>query len=197
MSDGLSEGARWAEESAARQERIDAFFGMVADYVGGARSIMDGDAFFAAFRTFDAYRHAGSIVEHRLRKTVRKRWKAFSDLVSDAKEMRTDEAWAEILALALRYASVDVRKRLVAVSDFRGCLVALYVPEGRGREPSLYGDHEAAFDAAAHGGPVTVIAVDDRERAVVAIELGPKGGERREPERSRLRFIAVQPEDGG
>lgn len=197
MSDGLSEGASWAREADARQRRIDEFFGMVADYLGGTRSIMDGDAFYEAFKTFDAHRHAGSVVEHRLRKTVRVRWKAFSDMLADAKETVADEPWAELLSHALRHASPSVVARLLGLSIYAGCYVALYVPEGRGRAPSLYGNHEDALDAASKGGRVIVVGVEDRERAVVAIELGPKGKERREPERSRLRLIAVRPKKGG
>lgn len=197
MSDGMSDGYRAAREHEARQRRVDEFFGMVAECVRGGFETMDGDAFRAEFEAFDAFRHADSVARYRLQKTVRKRWKAFKKTLADAKEAMTDDSWAEIFSLALRYASRDVTARLLDLSAFEGHLVALYVPEGRGREPSLYGDHAAALDAAAQGGLVTVIAVEDSERAIVALDLGAKGGEILDPERAKLRFIAVRPKEGG
>ena len=202
MGDGLSDGYRSAREHEARQKSIDFFFGLVLSRVTGIKT--DAKDFRGAFEVFDAHRHAGNIASHRIAKTRGKRWETFLGLLDDASKKgvgkpQAMKAWAEILSLALRFASQDVTESLRAVSVFKTCHIALFVPNGTGYHgrtpPSLYGDFAAALDAIA-GEPFEqrpyAQVIEDPDRAVVGLTLGSGGGENREEERAKLRFLAVE-----
>lgn len=195
MSDGASEGYRWARESEARQKKIDEFFSRVADAAEGKP--VEEDAFRKAFEAFDAFRYQNHIAQHRLHKTVGKRWEAFQETLKDARRSgdqpgRSGVAWAKILSLALEYGTDAPFERLRSISKFRAHRIALYIPNGRGREPTIHGDLAGTLDVMSTSGrPPTIVIIDEPERAVVGLELGPKGKEIKEPERACLRFLAV------
>ena len=200
MSDGLSEGYRWARESEARQKKIDAFFALVADALEGKPA--GEEAFEEAFRAFDAFRYQNHIAQYRLQKTVAKRWAAFQETLTDA--LRSGDrpgpsrvAWAKLLTAALEFGSKDPFERLHALSMFRGHRIALYIPNGRGREPTVLGDLAGALDVLATSGlSPTVVILEEPERAVVGLELGAKGKEIKESDRAKLRFLAVFDREG-
>lgn len=187
MSDGASEGYRWARESEARQKKVDAFFETLMRVVGRQDAVGE---LKPAFETFDAIRYQGHIARGRLEKTAGKRWTAFRQTLVKAAETEDRKSWAEILALALQFASRDVLKRVHAIAaPFSDVQIALYASNGPGRAPSLFGAFEAVLDGGADGREVDVIRIEDPERAVVGIILG--GGESLEPERGILRFMAA------
>ena len=203
MSDGMSDGYRSAREYEARQKVIDTFFGIVLARLTGIK--VSSMEFLWAFDAFDAHRYAGNIAEHRIAKERGKRWEKFLALLDDASGRRSDlavgKAWAEILSLAMRFASTDVTKKLHAVSAFKTCRIALYVPNGTGyhgrNAPTLLGDFEGALDAIAaepfHRPGLCVIIVEDPDRAVVGLTTGGgRSEENREEERAKLRFLAVE-----
>jgi len=205
MSDGMSEGYRWAREHDARQKTIDEFFVMVLAQVTNANGAKIGRTRFRkAFDAFDAHRHADNIARHRIEKERGKRWEAFlsliDDITGDQLELRSGKAWAEILSLALRFATPGVTQCLHEASTFRTCRIALYVPNGTGHygrnAPTILGDLEGALDTLAdrpfNRPGLCVIIVEDPDRAVVGLTLGPDGGEKLEPERAKLRFLAVE-----
>jgi hypothetical protein len=203
MSDGASEGYRSAREHEARQKSIDHFFGMIIARVTGVKT--NAKDFRGAFDAFDAHRYADNIASHRIAKERGKRWEKFLSLLDDASGKRTDTqvvtGWAEILSLAMRFASQDVTEGLHAVSVFKSCHIVLYVPNGTGFygrvPPTLYGDLAAALDAIASDpfarrGPYAQV-IEDSERAVVGLTAGAgRSEENREEERAKLRFLSVE-----
>lgn len=203
MSDGASEGYRWARESEARQKRMDEFFGMILAHVQGGKPAKK--AFREAFNAFEAYRWADSMARYRLEKERGKRWEKFLGLLAELEgkagqhldDFWVQKSWAETLALALRFASRNVFEELQAASPFKNHHVGLYVPNGTGfhgrNPPTLLGDFEAALDAI--GGKeerAKVVIIDDPDRAVVGLRTGGGTSEEvLEPERAKLRFLAV------
>lgn len=195
MSDGASEGYRWARESEARQKKIDAYFASVADAMEGKP--VDEEAFREAFGAFDAIRYQNHIAQYRLHKTVAKRWEALQETLKDARRSGdrpgpSRVAWAKLLAAALEFGSKEPFERLRALSKFRSHRIALYIPNGRGREATVLGDLAGALDILSTSGESpTVVILEEPERAVVGLEIGAKGKEIKEPERAKLRFLAV------
>ncbi len=205
MSDGLTDGYRSARAYEARQKTIDAFFEMVLLTFEKTEAKVSPRYFRAAFDAFDAHRYADNIASHRIAKERGKRWEAFLSLLDDAAGKRSDlavgKAWAEILSLALRFASQDITEKLRAASAFKSCRIALYVPNGTGHwgrnAPTLLGDFEGALDAIAaepfDRPGLCVIIVEDPDRAVVGLTAGAgRSEENREEERAKLRFLAVE-----
>jgi hypothetical protein len=203
MSDGLSEGYRSAREAEARQERIDGFFKMVLTHVQGGKP--DKKAFRAAFDAFEAHRWENSMARYRLEKERGKRWEAFLGKLAETvgKDQTLEDhwvrnVWAELLSLALRFASRKIVEDLHGASPYKGHHIGLYVPNGTGHygrnPPTLFGDFAAALDAIGGRDRAMVVIIDDPDRAVVGLELGPKGKENLEPERAKLRFLAVRKE---
>ena len=203
MSDGMTDGYRSARAAEARQKTIDAFFGMVLARATGVKP--DQKDFREAFDAFDAHRYADPLLHGRARKERGKRWEEFNDLLISADGKRSDlhvsRAWAEILALAMRFASSRVTEALHQASVYRTCHIALYVPNGTGfygpTPPSLFGDFAAALDAIAaepfrRPGMYAQI-IEDPYRAVTGIRTGGGTSEEvREEERASLRFLAVE-----
>jgi hypothetical protein len=199
MSDGASEGYRWARESEARQRKIDAFFTAIIAYRSGSE--IGETEFTQAFLEFDAIRYAGHIARGRLEKERGKRWETFDGWFKETLDKdRTLEdhwvrqAWAEILALALQFASPNVVERLRDVSPYKDHHVALYVPngtahDGRRLEPTLLGDFAQALDAIGGKNGGMVVIIMDADRAVRGF-IGSE--ETKEPERAKLRFLAVR-----
>jgi hypothetical protein len=201
MSDGLSEGASWAREHDARQATIDAFFGMVIGRVTGEK--VGAKEFRKAFDAFDAHRYADNIASHRIAKGRGERWEAFLATLDRASARGRVggarlQAWAEIFSLALRFASSSCVQAMQAATPFKEYRIALVVPNGTGfhgrNQSSLLGDFEGVLDAIAERpGSGVVLIVEDRERAVVALTAGEgRSEEKREEERSRLRFLAAR-----
>jgi len=204
MSDGLSDGARGAREAEARQKKLDAFFGMVLEHVKGGKP--GKKAFREAFDAFEAYRWCDSMARYRLEKERGKRWEKFLATLGQTvgrsqtlQDVYVQQAWAEILSLALRFASSELVENLHDASPFKGYRIALYVPNGSGhwgpRDPTLLGDFAGALDALV-GGTYTkearVVKIDDADRAVVGLRTGGGTSEEvLEPERAQLRFLAV------
>lgn len=187
MSDGASEGYRWARESEARQKKVDGFFETLARVVSEQGAVGE---LKPAFETFDAIRYEGHIARGRLEKSKGKRWSAFRQTLMKAVETEDRKAWAEILALALQFASRDATGRVQAIAaPFADVPIALYASNGPGRAPSIFGAFEAVLDGGADGREVDVIRIEDPERAIVGIIIG--GGESTEPERGVLRFMAA------
>jgi len=202
MSDGASDGYRSAREQEARQRSIDYFFGLVQSEVTGIK--VDRKDFRSAFESFDAHRYHDPLLHGRILKDRPKRWMEFRALLHVAarstRDAATLKAWDEILTLSLRFASGQVTEHLKAVSVFKAYRIGLYVPNGTGfygkNPPTLLGDFAAALDAMAKtdGAPseARVIVIEDAPRAVVGVTLGPDGGENLQPERAKLRFLAVK-----
>jgi hypothetical protein len=202
MSDGMTDAYRSARAAEERQMRIDRFFGALAEYAAsggtaGARELAQ------AFDAFDAERLAGNIARHRLEKELPARRKAFLAAAKRTVEARQTlddpivrSNWGWALAMALRYGSAAAAARLQKVSPFKRHLLALYVPNGRHRDPDLLGDHASALDALMHGGGATVVRVREPERAIVSLTLGATARDRKEnlePELAELRLIAAAP----
>ncbi len=200
MSDGLTDGYRAARAYEERRKRIDAFFGLVLAFTQGKNP---GEELRAAFEDFDAIRYEQSIIRHRIAKERGRRWERFlgtlrqtvgrSQTLQDA---HVQDAWGEILAAAIMFASPDVAARLQEASPFKSYRLGLFVPNGTDyhgarREPTILGDFAGALDAlvtASYVKDVRVVAVADPDRAVV----GFRGDEEmREPERGELRLIAA------
>lgn len=205
MSDGLSDGYRSAREAEARQKTMDAFFEAVWSAVRRPEGPRGGKDLRAAFDAFDAHRYADSIASHRIAKERGKRWEAFLGLLDGAagkrSELAAGKAWAEILSLAMRFASESVTVLLHQASVFKTCRIALYVPNGTGfygrNAPTLLGDFAGALDAIAaepfNRPGLCVIIVEDPDRAVVGLTQGEgRSSENREEERAKLRFLAVE-----
>jgi len=203
MSDGASEGYRSARESEARQKRLDAFFGMILKHVQGEKP--GKAAFRKAFDDFEAHRWSDSMARYRLEKERGKRWEKFLGTLAELEgkagqnldDFWVQKSWAETLALALRFASRKVFEEMQAASPFKNHHVGLYVPNGTGfygrNPPTLLGDFAAALDAI--GGKeerARVVIIDDPDRAVVGLRTtGGTSEEVLEPERAKLRFLAV------
>lgn len=204
MSDGASEGYRWARQSEARQKKIDAFFTGIAEFVEGTH----GDALeelMEHFTAFDAIRYEGHISRGRIEKKRAARWRAFQRLIEDTRarsqtleDHHVRSAWSEILVLAVQFASPKVVERIQDLSPYKAYHLVLYVPNGTAhgggrRDPTIIGNLASALDAlASRPGGVRVVHIDDPERAVVGIRgLGAEHEEVKEPERAKLRFLAV------
>ena len=207
MGDQFSDGYRSACREEARQEMIentiDGFFRMVLARLTGIET--DAQDFRKAFDTFDGLRYSSNIASHRIAKERGRRWEAFRSLLDDAsgkrRGRRVMKGWAEILSLAMRFASRDVARMLHQASVFGGYHVALYVPNGTGYNghvpPALYGDLVAALDAVATD-PLSrrglyAQIIEDPDRAVVSIIAGGgRSEERRDEKRAKLRFFAAK-----
>ncbi|WKZ28829.1 MAG: hypothetical protein QY323_04845 [Patescibacteria group bacterium] len=188
MSDGLSEGARWAEEHEERQQKIDALFRMVVRVVAGERKI---DDLRSDFMTFDTLRYQHHLVWGRLIKGQNKRWQVFRADLAEAIRKGGERPWANVLALALQYASPAVTEELRLCSgEYTFYPIALYAPNGRGNQPTWYGNVEAVLEAIAQGGMAVVVKIEDRIRSIVSVTLGSEK-ENTDPERATLRFLAA------
>lgn len=188
MSDGYNEGARWARRSDDRQRKIDDFFAETIQVVRDGREI---DGLKPAFMIFDAMRYADHLARGRLERTKNSRWAAFRKMLVLASSGEL-QSWAGILALALEHATPSLAIRLQALATpFATGPIALYVPGGPGREPTLFGNHASLLDEAAAGrGRMIVLKIDDPVRAIVGLEVGDETKDFLEPERSQLRLLA-------
>ncbi|MFA5854301.1 MAG: hypothetical protein WC866_04425 [Patescibacteria group bacterium] len=188
MSDGLSEGHRWAEEREDLQRKRDAFFHMIMRTALENRQVGD---LKPDFETFDAIRYTDHIARGRLGKTAHRRWASFRVTLMTAMRKGDERCWAQILTLALQYASPSVTEELRQFSEaFALHQIALYAPNGSGQGGTWYGNVEAVLGAIAAGGKATVVEIEDRERAIVSITLGSEK-ENVDPGRSTLRFLAA------
>lgn len=188
MSDGLSDGYRCAEEREERQKKIDALFRMVVRVVAGERKI---DDLRPDFMTFDALRYQHHLVWGRLYKSQHRRWEAFRMDLATAIRKGGERPWAMILTLALQYASPDVTEELRRCSEeYAFYPIALYAPNGRGRQGTWYGNVEAVLEAISQGGMAVSVKIEDRIRSIVSVTLGSEK-ENADPELATLRFLAA------
>ena len=187
MSDGLSEGARWAEERDERQGKIDAFFAAIERFFRKKMLLTD---VMALYDVFDALRYQGHLIEHLLRKERPQRKSAMQKLLAQAiGGHETKKAWCRILASALRYASPSVTDQLRDCAEMTA--IALLAPNSGRAEPSVYGDIFAVLDGIKHAtGELVMLDIADAPRAVISVSI-PNGEITSDPKLVNLCFLAI------
>lgn len=184
MSDGMSDGHRWAEEHEARRKRVDAFFAAIERFFEKKMLLTD---LKHLFKDFDDLRYVNHLISHQLKKSQEKRWLALQSVLSRVSALE-GQAWVEILVLALQYASPNITKRLQRLAGLEA--IALCASNGAHRPPTIYGDLNAVLDALDGGRTPVTARISDPVRAIVRVEM-PSGIVVSEPEQDLLRFIGA------
>jgi hypothetical protein len=187
MSDGLSEGARWAEERDERQKKIDAFFAAIEQFFHKKMLLTNVMALFDAF---DALRYEGHLIKQHLQKGRPRRKSAMQKSLEQAVVGHdTKRTWCRILAIALQHASPSVTDRLRDCAKMTA--IALLVPNRGGAAPSIYGDIFAVLDGIKHAtGELVMLDIADAPRAVISVSI-PDGEITSDPKLVNLCFLAI------
>lgn len=184
MSDGMSEGHRWAEESDARQRRIDAFFAAIERLAQKQMLLSDIEPLF---NDFDALRFQNHLIPHVLKRTRKERWRACSEILKRVVAGH-GRSWIEILVLSLQHASPCVTERLQGLAGLEA--IVLCASNGEYAEPKVYGDLSAVIEALEKGFQPITATINDPYRAIVGVQI-PNGKIISDTSRETLRFLGA------